>query len=101
MHYFSSSNLAFHKVIGSPCSFCLSSDRPPGGGLSAEEGCRQPEAAGEGPEGETEPGVAKDGGSIVGEEERSTEPRSGERMVEENLTEHKDGCHTLESVGCI
>ena len=22
-------------------------------------------------------------------------------MVEENLTEHKDGCHTLESVGCI
>ena len=96
MHYFSSSNLAFHKVIGSPCSFCLSSDRPPGGGLSAEEGCRQPEAAGEGPEGETEPGVAKRGGSIVGEEERSTEPGSGEKMVEENLTEHKDSCRTLE-----
>ena len=98
MHYFSSSN--FHKVIGSPCSFCLSSDRPPGGGLSAEEGCRQPEAAGEGPEGETEPGVAKERGSIVGEKERSTEPRSGERMVEENLTEHKDSCHNLELIGC-
>ena len=56
-------------------------DRAPGGGLPAQEGCRQQEEAGERSEGETEPGGAKDGGAIIREEERSTESRSGQKII--------------------